>query len=271
MEREYLIKKYKNISDCDLIRLIKGIGKRTTNKTKLEATHALWYRYEGQTFKMKFALQTRMRENKSLKGIDVESFFAGAYDIAFLKAVESIKIEKIVSPKEEAKIRSKNPRLKESEIQILMEDKRQKWKFYQGYQFYLQNYINRDIVGQHLKKTVKDIQFSSFVTEDGDDYSENLNFSDEKYSMTGDDYYLQNQDKEMFWKAVQNTVDRLTRKQKKIWNLKEQGEKKKDIALKTKLSTVQINSELKIMKQMFLDEISKQEKIHNMKCGFINS
>lgn len=267
MDKESIIKKYKNVSDCDLIRKIKGISGRVTNKIKLEAAHALWYRYEGQTYKMKFALLNRIRENKSLQGIDTDSFFSGAYEIAFLKAVESIKIEKIVSPKEETKIRNKY--FTENEIQKAMEDRRQKWKFYQGYQFYLQNYINRNIVGQYLKKSVKDIQMSSFTTENGEDYSENIKLSNLKYSMTTDDEFLQNENKKMFWSAVQNTIDKLTKKQKIIWELKENGEKKKDIAIKTKLTSSQINSELKFIKKLFYDEISKQEKLYKMKCEFV--
>ena len=86
MDKTLITKKYKDMSDCDIIKIIKNESIPDTIRN--EAKHALWYRYELQTYKMQHALEYRIRENRGLGGIDMEDFFPGAYEGAFLKALE---------------------------------------------------------------------------------------------------------------------------------------------------------------------------------------
>ena len=265
MDKDYLIKKYQGMSDCDLIRTIKN--KKLPEDIKNEATHALWFRYELQTYKMQHALERRVHENKGFRGIDLDGFYSGAYEGAFLKAVNGVDIKKIVSAAQEKKIREKNKGLSERKIKAEIEKKRQSWKFYQGYQFYLQNYANRDIIGQFIKKAGKDIQQSSLTSDDGEDFSENVTSLKGKFPVSGnqevssgtDTQYFEKVNKEMFWNAVDSTLKKLNRKQLVIWNMREQGEKKKDIAKRTRMDISGLNREIKAMKEIFDGELKVQE------------
>lgn len=269
MDKALVTKKYEKMSDCDIVKIAKN--ETIPENIRNEARHALWYRYELQTYKMQHALEYRIRENRGLGGIDMEDFFPGAYEGAFLKALEGVKLDKIVSPRQEATIRNKLAGKPESEIQAAIEKKRQSWKFYQGYQFYLQNYTNRDIVGKYLKTRGRDISQSVFTSDEGEDFSENIN--SKKWSQIGvegdacpsaADSYLQNENSKIFWDAVNSTVQKLNRKQLAIWKMREQGERKKTIAERTGLSTSEINQELRTMRATLDSEIKNQEKIHKM-------
>ena len=266
MDKTLITKKYKDMSDCDIVKIIKN--ESIPDTVKNEAKHALWYRYELQTYKMQHALEYRIRENRGLSGIDMEDFFPGAYEGAFLKALENVKLDKIVSPHQESAIRNKLAGKPESEIQAAIEKKRQSWKFYQGYQFYLQNYTNRDIVGKYLKTRGRDISQSVFTSDDGEDFSENI--TSKKLSPEGDAYpsvdetYIMNENSKIFWDAVNSTVQKLTRKQLTIWKMREQGEHKKTISERTGLSTSEINYELREMRSVLDSEIKNQERIHKM-------
>lgn len=269
MDKALVTKKYEKMSDCDIVKITKN--ETIPENIRNEARHALWYRYELQTYKMQHALEYRIRENRGLGGIDMEDFFPGAYEGAFLKALEGVKLDKIVSPRQEATIRNKLAGKPESEIQAAIENKRQSWKFYQGYQFYLQNYTNRDIVGKYLKTRGHDISQSVFTSDEGEDFSENIN--SKKWSQVGvegdacpsaADSYLQNENSKIFWDAVNLTVQKLNRKQLAIWKMREQGERKKTIAERTGLSTSEINQELRTMRATLDSEIKNQERIHKI-------
>lgn len=262
MNKDLIAKKYEGMSDYDLIGVIKN--EKIPQNLRDEATHALWYRYERQTHKMEQALKRRVTENRGLKGIDMEGVFAGAYENAFLKAVNGIKLNKVISPKYEATIRNKFVGRPESEIQAEFDKKRQSWKFYQGYQFYLQNYINRDIVGKYIKTCGKDFQMSAFTTEEGEDFSENVKLSDNETYMAADESYFQSENSKIFWNAVNSAMKKFNDKQLTIWKMREQGERKRVISERTGLTSTEIGRELTSMREVLNSEIRRQEKIHKM-------
>ena len=261
MNKDLITKKYEKMSDFNLFGVIKN--EKIPQILRDEATHALWYRYERQTHKMEQALKRRIAENRGLKGIDTDGVFTGAYENAFLKAVNGVKLNKVISPKYEATVRGKLAGKSESEIQIELNKKRQSWKFYQGYQFYLQNYINRDIVGKYIKTCGKDLQMSVFTTEEGEDFSENVNLSSETY-MAADESYFQSENTKIFWDAVNSAMKKFNDKQLTIWKMREKGEHKKVISERTGLTSAEIGRELTSMKETLNSEIRRQEKIHKM-------
>lgn len=172
--------------------------KNGTEDEKREAKLALFNQYKLQIYKQEHTLKRKIHDTNM--HIEVENYMSEAW-VAYEKAVNSIKIEKITNPKT--------------------------WTFWACFNGYLMSH-NRDYISHRLKEQANEISLSNFVDDDDNDYSDVILKDTESAEST----FIKNEEKNAFWSAVENTKKRLTSQQNKVFELKSTGARRKEVCEK---------------------------------------
>lgn len=205
--------------------------------TKEESDKALRYlyeKYENAFWKQKHKMDSVMKAS-NIYGLDNEDYLGETYD-TFLKAVDSIKLEKIPASKQKT------------------------WCFYAQLNGYLMSH-NRDQINHHIKNVLsKEVPLSGYNTNDdmtegsAQDYLLYHNASSQ-LEKSPEETYFEEREKKAFWKAVEVSRKTYSPLENKIWDLRDSGKTKREICETTHIEMKDLNKSLRSMKTTLMGNI----------------
>ena len=199
---------------------------------KREALSQLWKRYEALTHKMGHVLEAR-RAKGNFYGLETDTYYTDFYD-AFLKAVDGLQLSKIKT----------DPKT---------------WKFWIQYNGYLRS-ANRDKINDYCRVT-KHERPLTVTNDDGDEISI-TDLCGSTYSGTLEDAYFKNEESVVLKEAIKNAYSKFSDKQKKIWNMRENGETFTAIAKSMSVSSSSIKYQMNRIKDVLKGELDLSNKRH---------
>lgn len=206
--------------------------------TKEESEKAIKYlheKYENAFWKQKHKMDAIMKAS-NIYGLDTDDYLSETYE-TFLKAVNSIKLDKIPKSKQAT------------------------WTFYAQLNGYLMSH-NRDQINHHIKNVLsKEVPLSGYSNNNDDitegsaqDYMLYHNASS-KLIMSPEDEYFKECEKKAFWKAVEVSRKSYSPLENKIWDLRDSGKTKKEICETTHIEMKDLNKSLRNMKSTLMGNI----------------
>lgn len=198
-----------------------------------EAMTQLWKRYEALTHKMGHVLEAR-RSKGNFYGLETETYYSDFYD-AFLKAVDGLQLSKIKT----------DPKT---------------WKFWIQYNGYLRS-ANRDKINDYCRVT-KHERPITVTNEDGEEVSI-TDLCGSEYSDTIEDAFFRNEESMILKEAIKNAYSKFSDKQKKIWNMRENGETFTAIARSMDVSSSSIKYQMNRIKDVLKGELEESNRRHS--------
>ena len=203
-----------------------------TSEDKKAALSELWIRYEALTHKMGHVLEAR-RNKGNFYGLETDTYYSDFYD-AFIKAVDGLQLSKIKT----------DPKT---------------WKFWIQYNGYLRS-ANRDKINDYCRVT-KHERPLTVTNDDGDEISI-TDLCGSTYSGTLEDAYFKNEESVVLKEAIKNAYSKFSDKQKKIWNMRENGETFTAIAKSMSVSSSSIKYQMNRIKDVLKGELDLSNKRH---------
>lgn len=210
--------------------------KTGTKAEKQDALEYLFKKYEKAIWAQKHKFDAKLNEY-NIHGRDTDDYFSEVYETPFLNAVKSIKLERVAKEKQAT------------------------WTFWSQLNGYLMSY-NRDEINHHLKLLKNEVSISSYSTNDdisdgsAQDYVLYHNASS-KLEKSPEDDYFDECEKKAFWKAVEVSRKAYSPLENKIWDLRADSLKKKEICEKAHIEMKDLNKSLRNMKTVLMNNIQK--------------
>jgi DNA-directed RNA polymerase specialized sigma24 family protein len=174
------------------------------------------------------------RRNKgNFYGLETDTYYSDFYD-AFIKAVDGLQLSKIKT----------DPKT---------------WKFWIQYNGYLRS-ANRDKINDYCRVT-KHERPLTVTNDDGDEISI-TDLCGSTYSGTLEDAYFKNEESVVLKEAIKNAYSKFSDKQKKIWNMRENGETFTAIAKSMSVSSSSIKYQMNRIKDVLKGELDLSNKRH---------
>ena len=222
---------YSKMTDYELFLKIKKGGPSAAK----HATHELWDRYDKAVCKGFWTFNNFVKENKFHIETDIDNYKVEAYE-AFIKAVDSVKLEKIPA----AKVKT--------------------WKFWICLNGYLRAF-NRDEINHFTKRTKNETAL--FVdNSDGEEFC-----VADRATEDASEAYEREAISRVIRNAISNSYTKFTALQKKIWDGKVDEMPKSKICKACNITGTVLNKNFEVMKGILKKEILDGEKTEYIDTG----